>query len=134
MSTLAIASDPLRRRAFRLLVASEVKIAQRRPIVAVVALGVPILLLVIFGSIPATTRPAAALGGISFVTLYVPTLMVFVLIAVGGSARLNTSAPATTRIAIAMIARARLIVSWAASNHDGGTGVVFIRRSTPCSR
>jgi ABC-2 type transport system permease protein len=83
MSTLAIASDPLRRRAFRLLVASEVKIAQRRPIVAIIALGVPLLLLVIFGSIPATTRPDAAFGGISFFTLYVPTLMVFVLIAVG---------------------------------------------------
>jgi ABC-2 type transport system permease protein len=65
-----------------MLVASEVKIARRRPIVAIIALGVPLLLLVVFGSIPATTRPSAALGGISFFTLYVPTLMVFVLISV----------------------------------------------------
>src|SRR5439155_367738 len=48
-----------------------------------VAIGVPLALLVIFGSIPATTRPAKALGGISFFNLYVPTLLVFVLIAVG---------------------------------------------------
>ena len=41
------------------------------------------MLLVIFGSIPATTRPTKALGGISFFNLYVPTLLVFVLIAVG---------------------------------------------------
>ena len=38
MSTLSIGSDPQRRRAFRMLVASEVKIARRRPIVAIIAL------------------------------------------------------------------------------------------------
>jgi ABC-2 type transport system permease protein len=83
MSTAAITLSPRRRRAFGLLVASEIKIAIRRPIGLLVAIGIPLALLVIFGSIPATTRPSAALGGISFFTLYVPTLMVFVLIAVG---------------------------------------------------
>ena len=83
MSTLTFPVTPRERRAFRLLVATEMKISLRRPVGIVVALGVPLALLVVFGSIPATTRPSAALGGISFFTLYVPTLLVFVLIAVG---------------------------------------------------
>jgi ABC-2 type transport system permease protein len=83
MSTSAITLTPRQRRAFGLLVASEIKIAIRRPVGLVVAVGIPFALLVIFGSIPATTRPDAKLGGISFFNLYVPTLLVFVLIAVG---------------------------------------------------
>jgi ABC-2 type transport system permease protein len=83
MSTSALTLSRRQRRAFGLLVASEIKIAIRRPIGLFVAVAIPFLLLVIFGSIPATTRPSAALGGISFFTLYVPTLMVFVLIAMG---------------------------------------------------
>lgn len=83
MSTLTLAHDPRRRRAFGLLLSSEIKIAWRRPAGLIVAVGVPLALLIIFGSIPATTRPRAALGGVSFFTLYVPTLLVFVLIAVG---------------------------------------------------
>ena len=83
MSTPAIALSPRQCRAFGLLVVSEIKIAIRRPVGLVVAVGIPLALLVIFGSIPATTRPMKALGGISFFNLYVPTLLVFVLIAVG---------------------------------------------------
>jgi ABC-2 type transport system permease protein len=83
MSASAITLTPRQRRAFRLLVASEIRIAVRRPVGLVVAVGIPFALLVIFGSIPATTRPTKALGGISFFNLYVPTLLVFVLIAVG---------------------------------------------------
>jgi ABC-2 type transport system permease protein len=82
MSTLALALSPRRRRAFGLLVATEMKIGLRRPVGVFVAVAIPLILLVIFGSIPATTRPEAALGGISFFTLYVPTLLVFILIAV----------------------------------------------------
>lgn len=83
MRTLAFPQSPRQRRAFGLLVATEIKIGLRRPVGVFVAVGVPLALLVIFGSIPATTRPMAALGGISFFTLYVPTLLVFVLIVVG---------------------------------------------------
>jgi ABC-2 type transport system permease protein len=82
MSTLALALTPRRRRAFGLLVATEMKIGLPRPVGIVVAVAIPLVLLVIFGSIPATTRPDPALGGISFFTLYVPSLLVFVLIAV----------------------------------------------------
>ena len=88
MSTLAIPIEPRRRQAFGLLVRTEIKLALRRPVGVIVALGIPLALLTIFGSIPSTTRPTAAFGGISFFTLYVPTLLVFVLIAVGlGSLR-----------------------------------------------
>jgi ABC-2 type transport system permease protein len=83
MSTLVLAHDPRRRKAFSLLVASELKLAVRYPVGIVVAFGIPLLLLVIFGSIPGTTRPVAAFGGISFFNLYVPTLLVFVLLALG---------------------------------------------------
>ncbi len=83
MSTSAFSLSPRERRAFGLLVASEIKIAIRRPVGLFVAICIPLALLVIFGSIPATTRPEKALGGISFFNLYVPSLLVFVLIAVG---------------------------------------------------
>ena len=83
MTVSALTLTPRQRRSFRLLVAGEIKIAIRRPVGLVVAVGIPFALLVIFGSIPATTRPVAKLGGVSFFNLYVPTLLVFVLIAVG---------------------------------------------------
>jgi ABC-2 type transport system permease protein len=83
LSIPAVSSIHHRRRAFGLLLRTETKLALRRPVGLIVALGIPFALLVVFGSIPATTRPSAALGGISFFTLYVPTLLVFVLIAVG---------------------------------------------------
>ncbi len=82
MSALSLPLIPRRRRAFGLLVATELKIGLRRPVVALVAIFIPLVLLVIFGNIPATTRADASLGGISFFTLYVPSLLVFVLIAV----------------------------------------------------
>ena len=83
MSSLAFENSPRRHAAFGRLVATEIKIAIRRPVGLIVAFGVPFVLLVIFGSIPSTTRPQAALGGISFFNLYVPSLLVFVLIAIG---------------------------------------------------
>jgi ABC-2 type transport system permease protein len=83
MSTMVLYHDPRRRKAFSLLVANELKLALRYPVGIVVAFGIPLLLLVVFGSIPGTTRPVAAFGGISFFNLYVPTLLVFVLLALG---------------------------------------------------
>ena len=82
MSTFALSLSRRDRRAFGLLVASEIKLAWRRPIGLIVAVGIPLVLLVTFGSIPATIRPRAALGGMSFFNLYVPSLLLFVLIVV----------------------------------------------------
>lgn len=82
MSALTIETSP-RQRPFGLLVLNEMRLARRYPIGMIVAIGIPLVLLVIFGSIPKTTEPSQALGGISFFNLYVPTLLVFVLLALG---------------------------------------------------
>lgn len=83
MSTMALEQSPRRRKAFGMLVGSEIKLTCRYPVVLIVGIGVPLVLVVIFGSIPATTRPEKVLGGVSFFNQYVPTLLVFVLMAVG---------------------------------------------------
>jgi ABC-2 type transport system permease protein len=69
--------------AFRALVRSEFTLARRYPVPVLFALGLPLLLLVIFGSIPATTKPNKALDGHSFFNVYVPTLMVVVVMVLG---------------------------------------------------
>jgi ABC-2 type transport system permease protein len=42
-----------------------------------------LLLLVVLGSIPKLTQPDRALGGLSFLAVYIPTLIVFVIAATG---------------------------------------------------
>jgi ABC-2 type transport system permease protein len=69
-----------RARALALLVATEAKLAWRLPTGLIFGLALPALLLVIFGSIPALTRPKEQFGGISFFTLYAPTLILLVLL------------------------------------------------------
>ena len=83
MSTFVAAFSPSRRRAYRMLVLTELRLAWRTPSYLVVALGIPVLLVVIFGSIPSLTQPQKDFGGESFFTIYTPTLMVLVLIVLG---------------------------------------------------
>lgn len=83
MSTSVAALSPSRRRVYRMLVLTELRLAWRTPNYLVVALGIPVLLLVIFGSISSLTRPEKDYGGVSFFTIYTPTLMVLVLIVLG---------------------------------------------------
>lgn len=84
MNTIALSRpSPRQRRALAQLMLIELKLARRRPAGLIIAVAAPLALLVTFGSIPATTRPEASLGGISFFDLYVPSLLVFVLIVVG---------------------------------------------------
>lgn len=83
MSTPAAPYSPIRRRSYRLVYLTELRLAWRYPIGLVFGLGLPMLLLVIFGSIPSTTRPSAKFGGVSFFTVYTPTLMVLVLLVLG---------------------------------------------------
>jgi ABC-2 type transport system permease protein len=66
-----------------MLVLTELRLAWRTPSYLVVALGIPVLLVVIFGSIPSLTQPKKEFGGVSFFTIYTPTLMVLVLIVLG---------------------------------------------------
>jgi ABC-2 type transport system permease protein len=83
VSAVVAAFSPSRRRAYRMLVLTELRLAWRTPSYLVVALGIPVLLVVIFGSIPSLTQPKKEFGGVSFFTIYTPTLMVLVLIVLG---------------------------------------------------
>ncbi len=66
-----------------MLVLTELRLARRTPSYLIVALGIPVLLVIIFGSIPSLTQPKKDFGGVSFFTIYTPTLMVLVLIVLG---------------------------------------------------
>ena len=70
MSTRVAALSPSPRRAYRMLVHTELRLAWRYPIGLAFGVGLPMLLLVIFGSIPSLTRPKKEFGGVSFFTLY----------------------------------------------------------------
>lgn len=65
--------------AFGQLMSVEVKIAWRVPLGLIFGVATPILLLVIFGNIPAMNQPAAQLGGLTYFDVYFPILMAFVL-------------------------------------------------------
>ncbi len=70
-------------RALRLLVFTELKLSLRYPVGLIFGVGLPVVLLVIFGSFPVFTRPSAKFGGVSFFNLYAPTLLVLVLLVLG---------------------------------------------------
>ena len=61
--------------AFGRLVANEWHLTLRNPAALVGGVGLLILLLAIFGSLPATTKPDAALGGLSFFEVYLPVMI-----------------------------------------------------------
>ncbi len=48
-----------------------------RPAGRLIGLGIPLLLLVVLGSIPKLTQPDSTLGGLSFIEVYIPTLIGF---------------------------------------------------------
>jgi len=66
-------------RAFLSLVRIEFRLNVREPAGLVVGLGMPVLLVVVFGSIPTFQTAQDALGGLSPLDLYGPILMVFTL-------------------------------------------------------
>lgn len=80
MTAATVGHRSRRARAFWLLIATEAKLAWRLPTGLIFGLALPALLLVIFGSIPALTRPKEHFGGISFFSLYAPTLILLVLL------------------------------------------------------
>jgi len=83
MTAATIRHRRRRARALWLLVATEAKQAWRLPTGLIFGLALPALLLVIFGSIPALTHPKQQFGGISFFSLYAPTLILLVLLVPG---------------------------------------------------
>ncbi len=67
------------RRAFRRLVVTEARLAWRQPIGLVWGVGLPVVMLIIFGSIPAFQEPIPGSGGLTIFDAYVPVLIVLVL-------------------------------------------------------
>ncbi len=67
------------RSAFGKLLQSETKIAWRVPLGLILGVAVPILVLVIFGTIPAMNKAAGSLGGLTYFSVYFPILIAFVL-------------------------------------------------------
>jgi len=63
------------RAAFRALVGSEWRLAGRSPIGLVWGVGLPVLLLVVFGSLPKFNDSPAAFGGLSLFEVYQPVLI-----------------------------------------------------------
>ena len=69
------------RAAFGKLVGCEARLAWRQPVGLVAGLGLPVLLLVIFGSIPTFSQQSADVGGVTLFNAYVPILLAFVIAA-----------------------------------------------------
>jgi ABC-2 type transport system permease protein len=79
MSVMAPARPAVPRSALTRLVITEAKLFVRERVGLIWGVGFPLLLLVIFGSIPAFKHPSKALGGLSALEVYIPVLMAFVL-------------------------------------------------------
>jgi ABC-2 type transport system permease protein len=77
MISLAPARPRAPRAAFGSLVLNEARLAWRQPAGMIAGTGIALLLLVIFGEIPAFRQPSASLGGYSAFDVYIPVLMSF---------------------------------------------------------
>ena len=75
----ATAQPAASRSALLRLTATEAKLFVRERVGLVWGVGFPLLLLIIFGSIPAFKQPSKQLGGITTLDAYVPILIAFVL-------------------------------------------------------
>jgi ABC-2 type transport system permease protein len=65
------------RAAFGQIVLNEARLAWRQPAGIIVAIGISLLLLVIFGAVPVFQQSSARLGGLSAFDVYLPILIAF---------------------------------------------------------
>ncbi|HKA98308.1 MAG TPA: ABC transporter permease [Streptosporangiaceae bacterium] len=79
MSLLMIADPRAPRAGFGKIVHNEARLAWRQPSGIIVSVGVSLLLLIIFGEIPAFQVTSASLGGLSAFEVYIPILVAFVI-------------------------------------------------------
>jgi ABC-2 type transport system permease protein len=68
-----------RRSVLARLTATELKLLVRERVRLVVGLGIPLILVIIFGSIPFYNHPAKVFGGLTLLDVYVPILCAFSL-------------------------------------------------------
>jgi ABC-2 type transport system permease protein len=67
------------RGAFGQIVRNQARLAWRQPAGLIAGIGISVLLLVIFGEVPAFRQPSASLGGYSTFDVYIPTLIAFAI-------------------------------------------------------
>jgi ABC-2 type transport system permease protein len=67
----------------RALVVAEAKLLFREPIYALVVIGLPTVILVIFGSMFGPSKPDPELGGLRFIDVFVPSLVVISVATLG---------------------------------------------------
>ena len=80
MSALSLPLPTLARRtAFGNIVLNEARLSWRRPVGLIGGIGLPVLLLVVFGELSSFHQHLASLGGLTTFDLYVPILVVFSL-------------------------------------------------------
>jgi ABC-2 type transport system permease protein len=79
MTTFTPARPRAPRAAFGAIVLNEARLAWRQPAGMIAGTGVALLLLVIFGEIPALRQSSASLGGYSAFDIYIPILMCFAI-------------------------------------------------------
>ena len=80
MSALSLSRPrQARRAAFGQIVLNEARLTRRQPASLIGGIVFPVVLLVIFGAIPAFRQPAANLGGLTTLDVYVPILIVLSL-------------------------------------------------------
>jgi ABC-2 type transport system permease protein len=80
MSALSLSLPRQARRvAFGQIVLNEARLTRRQPASLIAGIVMPVVLLVIFGAIPAFRQPVAKLGGLTTLDVYVPILIVFSL-------------------------------------------------------
>ncbi|HEY7132416.1 MAG TPA: ABC transporter permease [Candidatus Limnocylindrales bacterium] len=61
---------------FRALIVTEAKLIAREPVTWLAAIALPTVILLIFGSVFGPTEPDPALGGLRFIDVFVPSLVV----------------------------------------------------------
>lgn len=80
MTAAAPSAPPARPgRAFRQIVLTEARLAWRQPIGLVWGVGLPLVLLLVFGSVPAFDEPLPEAPDLTLFDLYVPILLILVL-------------------------------------------------------
>jgi len=65
-----------RRTAFGQIVRNEARLVRRQPTNMIGSIGLPVVLMIIFGEVPTLNRPASELGGLTGFDTYVPVIMV----------------------------------------------------------
>ncbi len=79
MSAITTAPAAARTSALARLTVTELKLSLREKVGPIWGVGLPLLLLVIFGAIPAFNKPQAVLGGYTTLDAYVPILITLML-------------------------------------------------------